>query len=566
MGLCCTLFLSCLLCSLSLTGGEKEPTPLVKKNHLLYLVKAKKVASAIDLYQEYKKSRGEKHDSEILEQMALILLDQGMESKEEEKELISLYGASLAGVSSLLELCDRGMKSKHPTTQLTSIQMLGQIQDDRVNSLLCSAFSSEFLGIRMEAAAYLSLRKYLHAVGYIESLMNKLPPFFHCFFSEMYAQIGTNEAMNVLKKMIHDAELYTRIAATLAAAHYGRDDMLSDIRTAATHLNPAEQEACATALGMLGDSHSIELLEKMSKSADEQVQLSAHQSLFSLGKKTYLDEIKNLAKKRHLFAISSLGHIEGGEDLLCELLKDKETSVRFNAALALLERRDVRSLPTITELLLAKRHDLGFVPHYSAGRSLMHWKIIPSASAYSGKDKNNNLLAISLALREQTLTQCLELDEQAFLMLAQTILDAQQKDLIPLLMQLLSNLNNEAAIMLLKAKAEELGAPFIRNYASLALTKLKVEGPYQHRIESWVQAQKETELIRFRPLTAKTASETSFNYQLTPQENSALLVEALMLIAMTHEERGIDILLEVLKNGHPNNQPVIAGLIMKALE
>ena len=181
------------------------------------------------------------------------------------------------------------MKSKHPTTQLISIQMAGQIQDDRANDLLCKAFSSDFLGIRMEAASCLSLRKYLHAVGYIESLMNKLPPPFQCFFAEMYAQIGSTEAIHVLKKMIHDTELYTRIAATLAAAHYGRDDLLKDIRNAATHLNPAEQEACASAIGMLGDSHSIELLEKMTKSTEDQVKLSAYKALFSLGKRHYLD-------------------------------------------------------------------------------------------------------------------------------------------------------------------------------------------------------------------------------------------------------------------------------------
>lgn len=568
MGACYRLVLGLALTFRLLSVELEIPTPVepLKKNHLLYLVRAGKVTSAVDLYQSYKNNTGDKHDSEILEQMALILLDQGMVSHDEEKELISLYGASLAGVNSLLDLCELGMKSKHPTTQLTSIQMIGQLADDRASTLLCKAFNSDFFGIRMEAASYLALRKHRHAVGYIESLMNKLPPFFHCFFSEMYAQIGSVEAIHVLKKMIHDPELYTRVAATLAAAHYARDDLLPDIRNAATHLNPAEQEACATALGILGDSHSIDLLEKMTKSTDEQVQLAAYQALFALGKRSYLEEIKALARKQHLFAIYSLGQMEGGEDVLSSLLHHKERQVRFNAALALLARRDQRCLSTIVELLLSKKHDLGFAPQYSPGRSLMHWKCIPSASAYASKDKDGSLLAISLALREQALAQCLELDETSFLEIAHTLLNAPQKDLVPLLMQLLCNLNNEAAIALLKTKAEELGSPFIRNYAALALTKMKVEGPYQSRIESWVKAQKETEMIQFRPLAGKTASETSFNYQLTPQENSSLLVETLMLIANTHEERCIDILLEVLSHGHPKNQPVVAGLLMKALE
>lgn len=550
-------------------GCSEEVTPReepLQKNHLLYLMRSNKITSSIDLYKQYQKTLKGKHDSEILEQMALILLDQGMATHDEEKEFISLYGASLAGINSLLDLCEIGMKSKNSTTQLISIQMAGQIQDDRANSLLCKAFSSDFLGIRMEAASYLALRRYLHAVGYIESLMNKLPPPFRCYFAEMYAQIGSTEAVNVLKRMIHDTELYTRIAATLAAAHYGRDDLLKDIRNASTHLNPAEQEACASAMGILEDSHSIEILEKITKSTDDQVKLAAYQALFSLGKRNYLQQIKDLAKDKNLFAIYALGRLEGGEDLLFDLLKNSDRQTRFNAALSLLERRDVRCLSTISELLLSKKHDLGFIPHYSQGKSMMHWKVIPSASGYATKDKENSILAVSLALREQALTQCLELDEISFLKIANDILHYQQKDLIPLLMELLRNLNSENAISLLKAKAEEMGSPFIRNYASLALTKLRVEGPYKQRIETWITTQKETEMIRFRPITTKSSSETSFNYQLTPQENSALLVESLMFIASSHEENSIDILLDVIRNGHPKNHPVIAGLLIKALE
>jgi HEAT repeat protein len=544
---------------------QTQKDPPLAKNHLLYLMRSNKVAASIDLYKEYKKTLKGKHDSELLEQMALILLEQGMASHDEEKEAISLYGASLAGVNSLLDLCEIGMKSKHPMTQLISIQLAGQIQDDRVNDLLCKAFSSDFLGIRMEAASYLARRKHLHAVGYIESLMNKLPPPFRCFFAEMYAQIGTSEATIILKKMIHDTELYTRVAATLAAANYGRDDLLRDIRNAATHLNPAEQEACALALGMLADSHSIELLQKMTASTEDQVKLAAYRALFSLGKRNYLEDIKTLAKNKDLFAIYTLGFIEGGEDLLYELLQDKDKQIRFNAALALLQRRDNRCLPTISELLLSKKHDLGFLPHHSQGKSMMHWKVIPSASGYVTKE-DNGILAISLALREQALIQCMELSEQAFFTIAQDLFRYQQKDLIPLLMNLLCNLNQEQTIAFLKEKAEDMTSPFIRYYASLTLTKLKVEGPYKERLESWISKQQDTEMIRFRPMTTKSSSETSFNYQLTPQENSALLIEALMFIANSHEEKGIDILLDVLRNGHPKNHPVLAGLLIKALE
>ena len=68
---------------------------------------------------------------------------------------------------------------------------------------------------------------------------------------------------------MNDQILSNRISAILAAAKFGRDDFIKDIRTIATHKNPAEQEACASALGFLGDSHSIETLNSLAESKYE---------------------------------------------------------------------------------------------------------------------------------------------------------------------------------------------------------------------------------------------------------------------------------------------------------
>ena len=557
------IYLFFAMVATSLTASSQEDPS--QKHHILYLVRSGKVPAAIDSYKEYKKTLGH-HDSDILEQIALILLDQGMAAQDEENEILSLYGASLAGVNSLLDLCETGMKSKHPSTQLVALQMAGSIQDDRANTLLCKAFSSNFLAIRMEAAAYLAYKKHRHAVGYIESLMNKLPPYFHYFFPRLYAQIGSNEAILLLKKMLHAPELPTRLAAILATAQHGRDDLLKEIRSTATHLNPAEQEACAFTLGTLSDSHSQTILEDLTKSSETEVQLAAYKALYNLGKTDCLQKIKKLAQQENLYAIEALGHLMGGESLLYDLMQAKDKTLRFNAALALLKRKDPKALPTILEMLLTVHSDIGFMPHPSQGRSMIYWKIVPSISAYSSSDHGKEMLAISLALREQILLECLELEEVHFLKITKELLQQKQKDLIPLLMHLLCNSHSPVTVDLLKAKAEELGAPFIRNYASLALYKLKVEGPYQNRIKQWIASQKETEMIKFRPRAHKTTSETSFDYQLTPEENSALLVEALMEIASHHEEDSLDILLDVLQKGPVKNRTVLAGLLMKTLE
>jgi hypothetical protein len=60
--LCFTLFI------FSEENQQEQKQP-IQKNHLLFLVKANKIESAIDHYFQYKQQVG-KHDSELLEQIA----------------------------------------------------------------------------------------------------------------------------------------------------------------------------------------------------------------------------------------------------------------------------------------------------------------------------------------------------------------------------------------------------------------------------------------------------------------------------------------------------------------
>lgn len=543
-------------------GNAQEP---LNKNHLLFLMKNKKIVESIEGYKRHAESL-KKHDSELLEQMSLILLESSMQSREEDLEMLTLYGASLAGISSLLDFCEKGVKSRHPRTQLVSIQLAGQIPDDSVNAILCKAFASDFFPIRMEAAAALASRKYKHATGYIESLMAKIHPAYHCFFSNMFAAIGSHDAIYVLKKMIHAQELYTRVSAILSAAQFSRDDLIKDIKAASTHLNPAEQEACCFALGSLCDSSSIPLLEKLALSQEKEVAYAASFALISFGKKEYLEKLLEGAKQHNLFAISLLGNFQEAQQLLCQLVEVKDKQIKFNAALALLQLKNKRCLPIIQELLLSNSHDLAFLPAHSTGKSMVYWKCLPSLSVLSQTEQGESLLAVSLALRENLLAQLLEFGDEEFLKISENLIKFQQKDLIPFLVELLCNIHSDKVIEFLKQKAEELGRPFTRNYAALALAKLKVEGGYQERVISWIQAQKDIEIIQFRPITSKVKSETSFAYKLTPKETSAFLIEALSLISSLHEEKSLDLLLEMIKNGHPKNRPILAGLLIKTLE
>jgi HEAT repeat protein len=462
---------------------------------------------------------------------------------------------------------EEGVKSSQPETQMAAIQLMGQLQDDRCEELLTKAMSSNFFFTRMEAAHQLALRKSKIAVGQIESLMYRVPPEMRFFFPQFFALIGTSDAISLLRHLMDDRFHLTRIEAILNAARFGRDDLLPMIRSRATHLNIAEQEACAAAVGLLKDLKSQTLLRTLARSPSDNVKLAALRSLYLLGDDGAKIKIAEMAKEKNLFAIGVLADLPETQEILLPLISDPDIQVRFNATVALLSQKDARVLKTLPEFLVRDSKDLGFQPQSSVGNSLMAWKVIPSALQHQ-KEGVYDVMALSLKVREHLLKESLELPEEEFLSLASFLFDRKQVDLAPLLISLLENLQTEQAISLLKKRAESAGAPLVRAYCNLALLRLKQGASYETAVMNWISTRKKEELIRFRPMLPWNVrfSEKNTPFELTPEEYSSLLIESYFTIAMRHDDQSIEVILDGLKEGHVKNRPVLAGLLIQAIQ
>ncbi len=541
----------------------EEVVPL-NKLHILYLMQSKEIDKSIDLYLQYKQLLG-RHDFEILQQMALIILEMGMRSQDPEQQLISLFGSSIAGISASIDILEAGIMSPQPQTQMAAIQFLGRIQDDRCDELLTKAMSSDFFFTRMEAAHQLAIRKSRNAVGQIESLMYRIPPQMRFFFPQFFALIGTSDAISLLRQMMDESFHMTRIEAVLSAARFGRDDLLPSIRARATHASIAEQEACATALGMLKDSKSAPMLKILSQSPSPNIRLAALKARHVIGDESAKEEILELAKTHNLFAITTLGSLPGSENFLRTLVDSPDIQLRFNASLALLQRRDSRAVASIKDFLIRDSRDLGFQIQYSIGNSLLSWKVIPSAMQHN-QEGTYDIVAFSLSVREQMLRDCVELPEKDFLDIAAFLFDVRQGDLIPLLVSLLENVQTPNAIHLLQKHAQIAGSPLIRTYCNLALFRLKLIP--KETLLNWITLKKTNEMIRFRPMLPwdVRSSEKASAFELTPEENSRLLIECYQTLSLEHDEKGIDIILDGLKTGHIKNRSVLAGLLIQAIQ
>lgn len=530
-----------------------------ESNRVLFLINQGDIPAALDLYDEIVKQRG-KHQFELLQQMSLLLLDQGFKSDEPEVQLMAIFGAGIAMNDQAFYLLEEGLRSPFPQIQVIALNFLGRTQQDRACELINRMMASPYPIIRLEAGYQLALLKHPKATLQIEALMAKMPPAVMPLFAKLFAIVGDHDALKILKKMLTNPDPEVRIAAIISASELGRDDLLPPIRKLAAQHEARQQEAVAYALGTFKDQQSIEALKKLSMSPHATVKLAALHALYELGEKENVEQMVNLAKNGDLFAIRVLGNVEESKDTLAALSKSEKLPYRLNASLSLLQMKDSRCLPGIAEILVRDMRDLAFTEVTSSGKALTAWKAIPSASHHG--EESSILLELSLAFREEVLRQSLELPEKDFLQLAALLFATKQNDLIPLLTTLLINLDTPNAVQLLKQQQQKAGAPLIRNYATLALVKLKEDGPYLDTLKQWVESQQVLDIMKFRTFVPFDLRETPTAFELTPQETARLLVEALEILLESDENQGIDILLKVLRNGHPRNRFVIAGSIL----
>lgn len=514
--------------------------------------------------QAYLNSVKGAHDSEIVQAIALNILKEGFSSSDPEAQLMAVFGAGISLNEKLLGLLEHGLTSRVPEIQLACLSFLAQFQNDAADRAINSAMASDFLAIRLEAALHLAEKKHPAIVDQTEALLQKVPEQIHPLFPQLFALIGTADAIKSLKKMLASPSEEVRVEAIRSIAKLGRDDLIDKVRKQATHHSASQQEVCAYALGALKDEFSVPQLEKLAKGNTPAIRLAALHALWKLGRSQVAQEIEAEAKTGNIFAIHLLGGITGMQNTLLELMKSPNIQVKFNAALALLELQDPRCLETVCELLVKDSKDLEMAQITSIGRTLTAYKIIPSATEHF--KKNSLGKELSLHLKEKALLQAVALPEQDFLNLAYTLFETHQTPLIPTLVHLLEQLQSPGAIQLLKKCQQKAGAPLIRNYCNLALYRLKEPGPYLENLKKWIAQEQSNELIRFRPIVPRNQDEDGAKHQLTPEETSLLLVQAFETIAQRQEKESLDIILRAIRDGNKKNRYALAGLLIRAAQ
>lgn len=532
-------------------------------SQILFLVQAGNTHNAVSQYRDEYAKTGE-HNYELLQQMGITLLDQGRRSAKPEDQLLAILGAGISLHDRVSYILEAGVTSEYPQLQLVSMQLISRFQSDDAYQALNQAMRSNNPLIRLEAAHIMAQIKHPKAVGQIEALMQKLPTEVHALFPQLYALEGSHDAIRMLARMLSHPREEVRIAAILSASKHHRDDLLPQIRRLAKHHSVSQQEASAWALGTMKDSDSVEILKGMLTSTAGNVKLAALQALYRIGHKEYGKEIMRQAGRGDLFAIALLGEVEDSQEILVELLESDNISIRINAGVSLLEHRDARGLPYMKDLFYPDQRDLALVKMSTAGGALHCLKLVPAATFRAKEDPLT--YELSLSLREQILTKCLELPEKKFLHFVEGIFEKKQHDLVPLAVNLLVNQQSPEAIALLKKYQQHAGAPFIRMYCTLALYKMREEGNYGLQLREWATKQQGEDFIQLRAYVPWEMRDPSTKYEITPRETSRLLLEAFETFAVVQDDLAIDAVLEAIQHGNKSNRYALAGLLIRMVQ
>jgi len=510
---------------------------------------------------------GKPHDTATLKKIAKEQILQGVRSRNEGLQLLSIFAISMSQSEELITCLEEAVESPHPQVALAAMRSLAAFNTDKAARAIQSALRSNYLGLRIEASFLLAEQKRIDAADQIEALMHKCPEPALGLFAHLFAKGGSCHDLALLAQLMSHSSPYIRSSAILAAAGFERRSLEKNLLAALTHTHPLETEAAAFATGHLRLEEGFERLSALTKSPSPAVRFAAWCALEKLGNKEALGEIVSLATKGDLFAIQALGSHPSAEGILEELLNSHDPDAAMNAALSLLHLKNPKGLPLLAKLLASP--GVGFAEHHLPAHSDRCFVRAPIHS--KGLEKNPGLIHSTLTFKQQVVALCLQLPESDFFPFIDMLIQTENSESISLAADALAMRGSEECISKLDHLRQRPGAPWLRMRCALALYKITRDIKYLNEVKTWLFANIDREIIELMPYgqdTAQLAREFSGHsrHELRPSETSALLVEAWMTLAHSESDAGLNLILEATAQSPFESRLVLAGLLMKALQ
>ncbi|MEI6531849.1 MAG: HEAT repeat domain-containing protein, partial [Chlamydiota bacterium] len=518
---------------------------------ILFKMRQGAIEQAITSYKDYKKEKGD-HDYALLQQMALAIIQDSSRKNNHDLQLLSLWASAFSMNNKLLPVLAKGLENEDPRDILATLFFLMSFPDDHAVSLIRKELNSPWFPIQATAAEFLIQKKEKGILEIVARWLDRLDPRAYPIFVPLFAASEERFAVCWMRKFLHAANPETRLIALLEIGKLGRDDLLEEVREAAKTGNLQEKEAAAHALGSLGDSASIPLLQDLTRQKDPAIRLVASYSLFRLGQLKAELLIQEAASQGNLFAIALLGQMKTSQDLLIRLSQSSDLDIKANATLALLQGKNSEALPALLSLLHPNLKNLALVAIASPGQSLLAWQVKAQITL-----KNKPVMIFS---KQRLIEEASTLSEKEFLAFAKEAILFEDKETVPALIWTVKTHDKQ----FLLDQLNRPGAPLARSWATLALYTLKEKGPYAAHVHEWFVEMKKLAIVSVTP-PSLTSDLKSFHL-MTKQESCQLLLSALDSVALMRDHEAIDFVLAALIDGNPLNRPVLASLLLRLSE
>lgn len=523
-------------------------------------IQRNEVKEAIAIYKELKKAKGA-HSYELLQQICRDLVEASAHSSRPMALRIALLASASSGDESLQTVFYTAFDSSDLATQLFALHLLHQSCHPFTESALKQTLNAAHPLLRLEAIALLIERGEVTALRHLEAFMVKLPLELQALQAPLLAQIDSQEALRLLRRLLFHPMSEVAVEAIHAIEQRKITGLMPQLRSCVDHSSYQVKEAAMAALARLADSSALKEIERYTNHPHPPTAFAARYAiaLLTKGESRFLQKE---AEQGSLWALHSLERDEENTKLLKRLQKHPQRLVRSNAAIALLERHVLPDRDLLFDLFNASAEGVVWLPIASEGKAFKAYK----QAALSALPSEQREMAHEAALHvtQEWLTLCQECGQKALLEIGQLLIDNRDNSLVPHLFGLFEKNPSEQVFELMQKLIYAPGYPLVRYYSALSLAKQDSEAKSWLLLEEWLKSNWKKDLLAFRPSLSIRANRQS-SYKLQPTEEGQLFIAILEAFAERGDEKSIDLLLQGIEESHCNQTALVAALLLRSV-
>lgn len=555
---------------LSLTSISYAEYPQKTKNEISLHLSNKQGLFALKKYYEHYETSG-KHDLNLLNTIAENILVQGSLSTDEYIQKSCILGANWSGSSNATKILMNGALSNNPTIQLLTINSLNQCRSQSVRQILTKVMSSESLIIQLEAAYKLALLHDVQVIDHLQSIFYQVPNYIQNQLNKIFIHIDHEDAHTYIRQYFSNNDVTIRAETAILTGIFQKDIFLPQLRNLVTRPHHMEKEAALFALGELHDQKSYALIKKFLGSKYPNVRIASAIALAKIGKEEEAGEVIIEGIKQHdpcsITALSSFSSISA-QNILSSFMDSFSEEEKLNACYVLLQHGIINEeiVNQLNGFLMS--HEYESVASYGASpaKTILYIKLNPQH--HLNKDPRLGILSTQY-IKKQILELIFQLPGNHFFPISESILNNNNKSLIPLLSELLIPKNTPQVQTLLSTSTHS-HSPLMRIYASLSLYKMTGDKKYKETLLAWLKSSAQETLIILEQKDIKNLiflnKSTHFSYSLDLEEKTQLFIKLLETLLQNKDIEDISTLIDLMLYGHPKNLYLLTGLLIKSLE